>query len=149
MVIALTQRHWLSLIDVTNTSQAMDEIASATDQNPDQDGGRYAARVGILEVLQTWSATKTLDETGHLFDEARILWGPFQTFTQMVNDDPRASTLNPMFEEIDQPGVGRIRAAGSPLNFVGRTRKPIRPAAVIGADTDAVLREMSAEGKSL
>jgi 2-methylfumaryl-CoA isomerase len=149
MVIALTQRHWLSLIDVTNTSHAMDEIASATGQKLDQDGGRYAAREDILEVLQTWSATKTLDEIGHLFDEARILWGPYQTFTQMVSDDPRASTLNPMFEEIDQPGVGRIRAAGSPLNFVGRTRKPIRPAAVIGADTDAVLREMSAEGKSL
>jgi 2-methylfumaryl-CoA isomerase len=67
----------------------------------------------------------------------------------MLSDDPRASTINPIFGEIDQPGVGRLRAAGSPLNFVGRQRKPIRPASIIGADTDAVLREMSANGESL
>jgi 2-methylfumaryl-CoA isomerase len=149
MISAMTRRQWQSIVDATNTSQAMDEIASATGQNLDQDGGRYAAREEIIEVLQAWSANKTLDEIGHLFDEARVLWGPYQTFKQMVNDDPRASMLNPMFEEIDQPGVGRIRAAGSPLNFVGRPRKSIRPAAVVGADTDAVLSEMSADGEFL
>ncbi len=149
MVIALTERHWRSLVNVTNTSQAMNEIAGATGYNLEEDSGRYAAREEILEVLRAWSVTKTLDEIGFLFDEARILWGPYQSFEQMLNDDPRASTQNPMFEEIDQPGVGRIRAAGSPLSFVGRQRKPLRPAPILGADTEAVLGEMSADRESL
>jgi 2-methylfumaryl-CoA isomerase len=55
----------------------------------------------------------------------------------MVREDPRCSAANPLFTEIEQPGVGRVLAASVPL----RPALPPRPASPLGADTDAVLAE--------
>jgi hypothetical protein len=56
----------------------------------------------------------------------------------MVREDPRCSAANPLFAEIEQPGVGRVLAAASPL----QPAIPPRPAPRLGADTDAVLTEL-------
>ena len=106
------------------------------------DAGRYEAKDDIILELAKWSDTLTLSEIGLIFDEARILWGPYQTFQQMVQEDPRASLNNPMFQEIEQEGVGRVRATGSPLNFIGKARQKIRPAMRVGADTNDVLKDV-------
>lgn len=143
MAIALTRRHWQALVEVTGTADAMAKIQHDTGQDLLEEGGRYEARKEILAALEKWSLTRTLDEIASLFDAAKILWGPYQTFRQMVEDDPRASTDNPMFEEIDQPGVGKLRACGSPLNFVGSQRLKVRPASPVGADTQNVLDELN------
>jgi len=145
MVAAFTSRQWQSLVEVSGTATAMADIESTAKLNLSEEGDRYAARDDILAVLSAWSKTKSLDELRDLFDAARVLWGPYQTFQQMVQEDPRASLENPMFSEIDQPGVGRFRAAGSPLNLVGEKRKPVRPAANVGDDTEQVLKDLSIE----
>lgn len=143
MVAAFTGRQWRSLVKVSDTAEAMAEIEAASSLDLSQEGDRYAARDDILAVLSSWSSTKTLSEIRKLFDEARVLWGPYQTFRQMVQEDPRASLTNPMFQEIDQPGVGKYRATGSPLTLVGEERKPVRPASPVGGDTASVLSDLS------
>lgn len=143
MVAAFTSRQWQSLVDVSETSHSMVKIEAANDMDLSDEGDRYAVRDEILAILSVWSETKTLAELRTLFDEARVLWGPYQTFRQMVREDPRASLANPMFSEIVQPGVGVQRATGSPLNLVGEKRKPVRPASEVGADTETVLNELS------
>ncbi|MEQ9491420.1 MAG: CoA transferase [Alphaproteobacteria bacterium] len=143
MVAAFTGRQWRSLVEVSDTAKAMAEIEAASSLDLSQEGDRYAARDDILVVLSAWSNTKTLREIKGLFDEARVLWGPYQTFRQMVQEDPRASLANPMFQEIDQPGVGRYRTTGSPLTIVGEGRKPVRPASTVGGDTASVLDDLS------
>lgn len=143
MVAAFTSRQWQALVDVSGTADAMAEIEASKDLNLLEEGDRYAARTEILKVLSGWSSTKSLMELRALFDEARVLWGPYQTFRQMVQEDPRASLANPLFEEIDQPGVGVQRASGSPLNIVGENRLPVRPASSVGGDTQAVLSQLS------
>ncbi len=142
MVIALTKRHWRALVTVTKTAEAMATIQSNTGHNLDTDEGRYEARDEILATLQIWSKTLQLSEIAKQFDAAKILWGPYQTFQQMVRNDPRASTDNPLFEEIEQPGIGKLRAAGSPLTFAGKERLKVRPASPVGSDTKAVLDEL-------
>ena len=143
MVIVLTNRHWNSLLEVTQTHDEMQRIAEETGQDLNEDAGRYAAREEILSVLKAWSCNKTLKETGILFDAHKILWGPYQTFSQMMKEDPRASTFNPMMQEINQPGVGRLRAAGSPLDFSALSRSCVKPAPEMGRDTQTVLDEIS------
>ena len=47
----------------------------------------------------------------------------------MVEHDPRCSVANPMFEEVDQPGIGTYLMPGSPLRFGAgepRGRAPAR-----------------------
>ncbi len=142
MFVVLTERHWRALLEVSNTSSVMSEIERSRNVDLNSDSGRYEAREVIIFELTKWSKTRTLDQISVLFDKFRILWGPYQTFQQMVHEDPRASLKNPMFQEIEQEGVGRVRATGSPLNFIGKTRQKIRPAARVGADTDDVLKNV-------
>jgi len=146
MVIALTTRQWRSLVEATNTAELMAEISHSVGQKLEEDSGRFAAREAILAVLQSWADTRTLAEIATIFDRGNILWGPYQTFQQMVANDPRASVANPMFETISQPGVGTMRAAGSPLNFLGRDRKQVRSAPVIGADNELILGKLNPRG---
>lgn len=146
MLVALTNRHWKSLVEITGTADAMSEIEKRKGLNLYSDAGRYDARAEIVVELSKWSQNKTLAEIGDLFDDVKILWGPYQSFQQMVQSDPRASLQNPMFEEIEQNGIGRMRASGSPLNFVNQKRQPVRPASHVGADTDAVLKDVLGNG---
>jgi 2-methylfumaryl-CoA isomerase len=68
--------------------------------------------------------------------------GPYQTFRELVEDDPCCSRANPMFEEIDQTGVGRYLAPRSPLDFSGLGRLPVRPAPRLGEHTEEILAEL-------
>jgi 2-methylfumaryl-CoA isomerase len=46
------------------------------------------------------------------------IYGAFgRDFGQLVSEDPRCSTANPMFSTLDQPGIGTVLAPRSPLTF--------------------------------
>ena len=64
-------------------------------------------------------------------------WGPYQTFRQLVDDDPRLT--NEMWEDVEQPGIGVYRTPGTPLDFSAVPRTPVRRAPLLGEHTEAVL----------
>ena len=66
-------------------------------------------------------------------------WGPYQTFRQLVTEDPRCSPANPMFAEVEQPGIGTYLMPGSPLDFSNVPRVPVRRAPQLGEHTEEVL----------
>src|SRR5437879_8389631 len=70
------------------------------------------------------------------------LCGPYQTSPQLVNEDPRCSTANPMFAQVDQPGVGTYLMPGSPLDFSAVPRVPVRRAPILGENTDEILADV-------
>jgi 2-methylfumaryl-CoA isomerase len=70
------------------------------------------------------------------------LWGQFQDFHQLVRDDPRCSAANPLFAEVEQPGIGPYLTPGLPLDFAAASRLPPRPAPLLGEHTDLVLAEV-------
>ncbi len=64
-----------------------------------------------------------------------VLWSRYRRFTDLAADG--TLTASPLLAEIDQPGVGRLLAPGSPLVMDGTTGPRAAPA--LGADTGAVL----------
>jgi len=74
-----------------------------------------------------------------VFDEHGVCWGPYQTFRQMVEEDPRCSTANPMFALVDQPDLGSWLVPGSPLDFTQLGRVPVKRAPQLGEHTDEIL----------
>jgi 2-methylfumaryl-CoA isomerase len=82
-----------------------------------------------------------LEDVAKVFDECGVCWGPYQTFRQLLDDDWRASKDNPMFEDILQPGIGQVRAPGSPLSFSAVPRTPPGPAPILGQHTEQILAE--------
>ena len=80
-----------------------------------------------------------LAEASAALESAGVCWGPYQTFQQMVREDSRVSPANPMFQTIEQPGIGRYLAAGNPLDFGAAPRGAVPRAPVLGEHTDEIL----------
>jgi 2-methylfumaryl-CoA isomerase len=142
MVVALTPRQWHALRDTTAIGEACKQLERVTGHDLDTESGRYEARDLLAALLRPWFAARDLATVRDLFAGTGISWGPYQTFRQLVEEDPRASTANPMFAEIDQPGAGRYLMPASPLDFSAVPRVPVRRAPLLGEHTEEVLAEL-------
>ena len=145
MVLALTPRQWVSLGDATGQSRAFSELESRLGADFRKEGNRWTHRQELCELLEPWIAERDLADVRKAFDQHDVLWSPYQTVKQLVTEDPRASTANPMFSEVDYPGLGRFLTTGSPLRFGAAAHVPARPAPTLGEHTDEVIREFGLE----
>jgi 2-methylfumaryl-CoA isomerase len=142
MIIALTPRQWRALGQATGLGDRLAMIGPMMGVDLDTEAGRYEARDMIAALLARWCAARSLDDIRQVFAGTGVLWGQFQDFHQLVQDDPRCSEANPLFAMVDQPGIGRYLTPGSPLDFSASPRLPPRPAPVLGEHTDIVLAEV-------
>ena len=139
MLIALTARQWRGLIQATGLGPDFAEIGRRQGLDLDDEGDRFKAREAIAQALEPWIGTRGFDDVAKAFDAEGVCWGPYQTFKEMVENDPRASAANPMFREIEQPGIGAYPAPASPLDFTGLERGETAPAPELGQHTDEIL----------
>jgi len=137
MVVALTERQWKALRQATGIETA--PLIAATGVDLDTEGGRYAARDAISAALAPWFAARSFAEVQRIFASTDVSWGPYQTFRQLLADDPRCSTRNPMFTRVDHPGIGALHAPASPLDFSAAARLPACRAPHLGEHTDEIL----------
>ncbi len=143
MVVAISNRQWKALGKATGLTERLAMIGPLMDVDMNDEGGRFLARDAITAVLAPWFAARTLSEVESAFAGAGVLWGPYRDFGQLVAEDARCSTANPLFREVEQPEVGPLLVPGSPLGFPGLgERTDHRPAPVLGQDTDAVLADL-------
>jgi 2-methylfumaryl-CoA isomerase len=146
MVIGLSFRQWQSLIKATGLGPRFSEIGNRLKLDLSDEGNRFKAREEIAAVLAPWIAARTVAQLAEIFDPLGVCWGPYQTFAQMLAEDSRCSTANPMFREVDQPGIGKVLTPASPLTFTADSlapgRLPAAPAPRLGAHTDEVLGDV-------
>jgi 2-methylfumaryl-CoA isomerase len=142
MIIALTPRQWRALGRATGLADRLAELGPRLDVDLESEAGRFAARNEIAALVAPWCQVKTLAEIERIFAGSGVLWGPFQDFATLVNHDSRCSTANPLFAEVEQPGIGRYLMPGLPLDFSAAPREATRPAPRLGEHTDAVLSEV-------
>lgn len=145
MVLALTARQWLSLGEATGLSGDFSALESRVGADFRKEGDRWRHRNEVCALLEPWIAQRELAEVCRIFGRHNVLCGPYQTVKQLVAEDPRASIANPMFSEIDHPGLGRFLTAGSPVRFGAVAPVPPRPAPTLGQHTAEVLREFGLE----
>ena len=139
MIAAITARQWRSLVDAIDGHGVMRHVEAMLDVDLSDEGQRFEARDVIAPVVARWVGARDYDEVRAAFDEAGVCWGPYQSFLEMVRDDPRCSTENPLFEDVEQPGIGRFLMPGSPLEFRHHAREAVRPAPTLGQHTDEIL----------
>jgi 2-methylfumaryl-CoA isomerase len=146
MVVALTGRQWKALKEVTGTEELFSTVEAATGHDFSGEAGRYKGRDLIRELLTPWFAARTLDEIRAAFAGTGVSWGPYQTFRQLVEEDPRCSTENPMFSMVEHP-VGTYLTPASPLRFSAHGRLPAVRSPRLGEHTEEVLAELGAQAK--
>jgi 2-methylfumaryl-CoA isomerase len=141
MIIALTPRQWRALGQATGLAERLAMIGPMMGVDLDTEAGRYEARDVISALLARWCTARRLDDIRQAFAGTGVLWGHFQDFHRLVENDPRCSEANPLFAMVDQPGIGRYLMPGLPLDFGASPRLPPNPAPVLGEHTDTVLAE--------
>ena len=138
MVVCVTARHWRALLQASGIDER--DLAARTGQDLSTDAGRFAARGAITAALADWSRGLTLAALSRALDDARVLWGPYRTMTQMLAEDARLAA-NPMMHVTRGPDGVDYRVAGSPIRPVDGAEGAPRTARM-GADTEAVLAEL-------
>jgi 2-methylfumaryl-CoA isomerase len=147
MVVALTPRQWRSLQEVAGIQEAWTSIEQATGYDLSTEAGRHDARELIAALLRPWFAARDLAEVREAFRGTGVSWGPYQTFSELVREDVRCSTENPLFAEVDQPGVGRYLMPRSPLDFSAVEPVPARRAPILGEHTEEILTDVLGLGE--
>lgn len=142
MVIGLTGRQWKSLCNATETTAAMAALGEQLGLDLSQEGNRFVARDQISAHIGAWIAGHSFAQVEQVFNANGVCWSRYQTVKQMVDSNPDCSAENPMFNQIEQAGVGSHLAAGAPWNFSAFEREPARPAPKLGQHTDEVLSDV-------
>ena len=148
MVVALTGRQWIALVETTGTAEAFGSLEGVTGHDLSSEDGRFGARDLIAAVLRPWFDARSLDEIREAFAGTGVSWGPYQTFRELVEEDPRASEANPMFSTLEQPGIGSYLVPSSPLEFTASGRLEARPAPRLGEHTEAILGDVLGLGEA-
>jgi 2-methylfumaryl-CoA isomerase len=112
------------------------EAAQGCDLN--DEGQRFKHRDQISAWVEPRVRQHTLAEIGPIFDANGVCWGVYRSARQALAEDPNCSTANPLFQEIEQPGIGRYLAAGSPMRFADLEPQTVRPAPALGEHGAAI-----------
>jgi len=143
MVVAISLRQWRSLVEATEIGEHLAGIENAFEVDLRDEGDRFKARDALAALIGRWISARPLAEIAERFDGLGVCWGTYQTFRQLLEDDWRCSPENnAMFSDIEQPGLGTVRVAGSPLTFKGLERRPTSPSPLLGQHTDEVLGDV-------
>ena len=86
--VGISSRQWASLLEATESVAAVEEIAAARGLDFDDEGDRFEARQEIKAVMQAWAGERSFAEASERLDSLGVCWGPYQTFAELVGNDP-------------------------------------------------------------
>jgi 2-methylfumaryl-CoA isomerase len=143
MVVALTARHWNDLMTVTGLAGTIDQLAGILGADFSTDDDRFRYREVMAGLLRPWFESRDAGEIERQLTGTSVLFSRYRTVADLVGDGREELAAHPMMAEVDQPGIGRFLAPGSPLEFADRSsaqQAPIAP--VLGEHTGDVLSEI-------
>jgi 2-methylfumaryl-CoA isomerase len=138
MVVTLTGRHFRDLVHVTGTGAAVSALAEALGVDFGAEGDRYKYRDVLSGLFATWFADHPAQKISAALSDTTVLFERYSTFAE-VAADPKV-TDNPLFSQLQQPGVGDYLAPGLPAAFDG-THPASAAAPAVGQDTAEVLAQ--------
>jgi 2-methylfumaryl-CoA isomerase len=118
MAIAISPKQWRSLLAATATTEPVHALANrlGVDFGTDE-GARFEARADLFAIFEPWFGSRPLAAIREAFDAHGVCWGPYQSFLELVEDDPRCSAANPLFATVSEPDIGPVLQPASPLGF--------------------------------
>ena len=129
-------------METANISEGVTAIEARRGLDLRREGDRYLATDDIAVLLEAWCGSREYSELSEKLIAGGVSWGPYQSVKQALDNDWRCSTENPLFEQVDQPGIGTYLTPGSPLDFGATPRETVQPAPSLGQHTDEILSEI-------
>lgn len=142
IIIAISIKQWRGMLEATGTAAAVAALETELGVDFSDEGARFNHRERLFDLVEKYATATPIAEIAAGFEANNCCWGRYNDFLGMVNNDVRCSVANPMFQRVDQPGVGSVLSSGSPLRFGADAEVIVPPAPVLGANTDEVLEEL-------
>lgn len=139
MVVALTSRHWIDLLKVTEMTGPVGALEHSLGVDFTREDDRYEYREALAGLFHHWFKARTTREAKTALGTSSLLWAPYRSLTETVTTLKQGS--NSLMTIVDQPGVGPHLAPGSPMRFTSKDA-PAVPAPSVGADSEAILAEV-------
>ncbi len=117
MLVALTPRHFRDLVAMTETGDAVSAIEKALGADFATEADRYTHRGVLTPLFAAWFARHSTAEVEAALSKSAVLSERYRTFAEVVESG--VLQQNPLFAELDQPGIGKYLAAGLPAQFDG------------------------------
>ncbi|WP_018178827.1 CoA transferase [Jongsikchunia kroppenstedtii] len=137
MVVALTPRQWAALGTATGNTEVFAALEKSLDADFRDEAERYRHREVIAAVLRPWFNAHGIDEVRAGLTEAGALWSQYRTLAGVV-DQLRSGATLPVLADLEQPGIGQVVSAHSPLRIDAEYSGTV-PAPELGAHTDEIL----------
>jgi len=141
MVVGISGRQWKSLVTATEATDAIAALEQSSGLDFKDEGDRFRAHDEIAKIFEPWFSTQRFTQVSTKLDEHGVCWGRYQSMRTMVEEDIDVSSDNPMFNAVEQPGIGTYLAAGTPLDFGGLERLAAAPAPALGQHTNQILSD--------
>ncbi|MEG2651939.1 MAG: CoA transferase [Ruthenibacterium sp.] len=95
----------------------------------------------LKEIIEQWTATKTIDEIVEMLLAAGIPAAPINTIDR-VTKDPHIAGAREMFVECEHPVAGKIKITGSQFKFNNHKFTVKRPAPLLGQHNEEILTSL-------
>jgi 2-methylfumaryl-CoA isomerase len=142
MIVGVSPNQWQAIVKITGIEQGLTTLAEANALDLDKEGDRFQAREALRELIAPWFAQRLYSEAAEALEAAGACWGPYQTVRELVAEDEDCSEANPLFQRIEQPGIGSYLVPSQPITFTGMVQESNRPAPRLGEHSDEILSEL-------
>jgi CoA:oxalate CoA-transferase len=135
IVLAIgSQKLWMQFCRVLGAQQLVEDARYAT--NPQRTKNRKA----LADAISAKTKEKTTAEWVVIFDKENLPYSPVNDLKQICED--RHIKERNMVVEVNQPGVGKIKIAGSPIHLSETPGAVYCPAPRLGEHTVDVLKRL-------
>jgi 2-methylfumaryl-CoA isomerase len=142
MIVGVSANQWQAILKVTGQEQAITGLGKIMGLDFDLEGDRFTGREAICHLLEPWFAERDYEALTAQLEAAGVCWGKYQTVSELVKNDPDCSVDNPLFEQVDQPGIGAYLVPQNPLTFTAAERNPVGIAPALGQHTDEIMADI-------
>jgi len=140
MVVAITLPQWQALVACCQAQDAINLAQHRCGFDFSDELQRYEGREIIAQILAPWFRSREFSEVEGALNAYKVSWGKYATVKQLLDEDRRVGTQNPMFERRVTPGVGEHLGARFAARFENCERTASTGAALLGTHTDEVLQ---------
>jgi 2-methylfumaryl-CoA isomerase len=142
MIVALTERHWRKLVELTGIADAITALERSLGVDLDAEEGRFRYREVLEALIRPWFEERNFQEVAAGLEAAKVLWGPYRSVENLVTDPASLLHLTDLMVDVDQPTIGTFPVPRPVLGFSSWEAAAPTPAPVLGQDTDDVLHQL-------
>lgn len=142
MVVAISAGQWKALVQCCDIEQAIAGAQLSLGLDFADEAQRFEGRELIAALLRPWFAKRCLAQVQAQLERSRVCWGKYNSVQELLRSDSRVGLHNPIYEQLDTPGVGPHLAARATARFAGLEHTPGTAAPLLGTHTDEVLHQL-------